>query len=587
MKILSIYYGHNATVGFSDNGEMVFLGSEERMKRAKNYWGFPFSAKDFVVEKFLNGDANNCDAVYVIDESLELFDFMSRHQFICAATDYRYKAAPKILSNYLKHKKESKSLLGFFKRKKKIKNIDRDAAINKLSQLIGVKREKIRLLNHHMAHAYAGCFFNINLNNEHLVFTLDGMGDGICASVNILKDGRLKVISTVDKRNSPGTLYAAVTAYLGMKPLEHEFKVMGLAPYAYSEQAERICAKFERALRLNEKGEFDSAFDMTECNYFLMEELLFERFDNIAGGLQLFTERLMCGWIKKWTNKTGIKSIVLGGGMFMNVKAAKRISEMDEVNSIFVVPSAGDESVVIGGCYYGNMLNGKVVKPINTLYLGRSFDDDFIAEYLEKEDIGDRYLIEKYDEDEMAVRVARLLAGGEIVARCCGREEWGARALGNRSILANPSDFETINIINQKIKSRDFWMPFTPSILDENFNDYIVNPKNIHALYMCITFDSTGRAKKELRAAIHPKDKTVRPQVVEERNNPGYYKIIKEFKKITGIGAVLNTSFNLHGEPNVSEPKDALHTLDNSDLNYLILGSYLLSKKVDGKDSSL
>jgi carbamoyltransferase len=160
-----------------------------------------------------------------------------------------------------------------------------------------------------------------------------------------------------------------------------------------------------------------------------------------------------------------------------------------------------------------------------------------------------------------------------------GRAEWGARALGNRSILANPSDFETIRIINEMIKNRDFWMPFTPSMLESEEKRYIVNPKGIPAPYMCVTFDSTPLAQKHLQAAMHPYDKTVRPQLVSKAWNPSYHATISAFKALTGIGAVLNTSFNLHGEPNVNSPQDAIHTLEHSGLRNLAIGHWMVQKK--------
>jgi carbamoyltransferase len=160
-----------------------------------------------------------------------------------------------------------------------------------------------------------------------------------------------------------------------------------------------------------------------------------------------------------------------------------------------------------------------------------------------------------------------------------GRAEWGARALGNRSILANPSHFDTVKVINEMIKNRDFWMPFTPSILDTDERRYVRNPRSIQATYMCITFDSTPLAEDHLAAAMHPYDKTLRPQVVIESWNPSYYKLIKAFKQLTGIGGVLNTSFNLHGEPNVNSPADAIHTLEQSGLKHLVINNILIQKQ--------
>ncbi|MDR1148194.1 MAG: hypothetical protein LBK66_06130, partial [Spirochaetaceae bacterium] len=306
-----------------------------------------------------------------------------------------------------------------------------------------------------------------------------------------------------------------------------------------------------------------------------------ERFDNIAGAIQLFAEELIINWINYWIEKTGITSVTLGGGVFMNVKAAKKVYEIPKLTELFVIPSSGDESLAIGGLYYGNSILNQKMKKIKSLYMGREFSDDYIKNYLET--VRERYEYEFLTEEEMAVCAARLLADNKIVARCAGREEWGARALGNRSIMCNAKYYKNIDVLNQYIKSRDFWMPFTPSILAEDVNEYIVNPRNMSAPYMCVSFDSTEKARDEIPAAIHPKDYTVRPQAVLKDWNPGYYKIISEFKKLTGCGAILNTSFNLHGEPNVGSPEDAIHTLDNSKLEYVILGSFLVRKTAGSK----
>lgn len=197
--------------------------------------------------------------------------------------------------------------------------------------------------------------------------------------------------------------------------------------------------------------------------------------------------------------------------------------------------------------------------------------------FFEKGKVSNKYKISKLDNIEF--NVTKLLSENETVARFYGKMEFGARSLGNRSILANPSDLSVIEEINAKIKIRDFWIPFTPSILEEDMDKYIYNYKNIFAPYMALIFNTTQLAQQHLKAAIHPRDKTVRPQCVVQNWNPEYYKLIKSFKKITGIGTVLNTSFNLHGEPNVCSPEDSIYTLDNSGIKYLAIGSYLIEKK--------
>ena len=176
-------------------------------------------------------------------------------------------------------------------------------------------------------------------------------------------------------------------------------------------------------------------------------------------------------------------------------------------------------------------------------------------------------------------KIAELLNLGEIVARFSGRMEWGARALGNRTILMDPRNRDGVRELNAFIKQRDFWMPFAPSVLAERQHDYLINPKNIKAPYMIMAFETTEKGKKELIAALHPYDFTARPQIVDANFNVGYHEVIKEFEKLTGVGAVLNTSFNLHGEPIVCTPKDAISVFERSGLKFLALGDYLLSKK--------
>jgi carbamoyltransferase len=286
---------------------------------------------------------------------------------------------------------------------------------------------------------------------------------------------------------------------------------------------------------------------------------------------------MMTKWIKIWINKTGVSDICLGGGVMMNVKAVKKVYEMSEVGSIFVCPSCGDESLPIGGLFYGNQILKQSVKKITNLYLGSQNSDDEIENYLKT--VSDRYSFEKLSNEEAAQRAAKLLSEDKVIARCAGREEWGARALGNRSILCNAKHFKNIDILNQYIKDRDFWMPFTPSILKEDIDLYIENPRNINAPYMCITFESTELARKNIPAALHPYDKTIRPQAVDKEWNPQYHALLTEFKKLTGISGILNTSFNLHGEPVVSNFVDVIHTMDNSKLKYALINNFLVEKK--------
>ena len=435
-------------------------------------------------------------------------------------------------------------------------------------------------MGHHLLHAFSPCF---NLNKKTIIFTSDGEGSGLCATVNIYDGKDLKVIARTHKNDSLACLYAISTIYLGMKPLEHEFKVMGLAPYAKKDKVEETYLKLKELFHIDENLIFHCKYNSPFIDYYFNKELRFVRFDTFAGAVQKLVEELNIEWIEKAIKKTGIKDVALSGGLFMNIKAAQRISELNCVDSLFVMPSCGDESNAIGACLYGHKKyceeNNLELKPepITDLYLGPKYGDDYIEKYIKREKLQENYIIKK--SSNINKEIAKLLAKGEIVARCSGRSEWGARALGNRSILANPKHPDTIRVLNETIKDRDFWMPFTPSILDKFANKYLVNPKKVYAPYMNITFNSTKKAQQKMPAAIHPYDLTVRPQVVYKSWNPDYYEVIEEFSKLTDTGAILNTSFNLHGEPNVLTPEDAVHTVKNSSLRYLAMNNYLFEKK--------
>ena len=266
----------------------------------------------------------------------------------------------------------------------------------------------------------------------------------------------------------------------------------------------------------------------------------------------------------------------------MNVKVNKKVGELAQVKRAFFMPSAGDESTPIGACYLGYIRACEEqkltpsIKPLKNLYLGPSFTDDEIERFLKKGKYFDKYNIE-YKKD-IEKDIAMLLYDNKVVARMAGRMEWGARSLGNRAILANPQNDKVIMVINEQLKDRDFWMPFAPTILAERMSDYCIDPKNIEAPYMATSFDSTSRAQQELKADLHPYDFTLRPQVLYADWNREYYKDKKEFEKLTGIGGLLNTSFNLHGRPIVLGPKEAMHAFENSGLEYMALEHFLISK---------
>jgi len=583
-RVLGIHYGHNATVGVLEDGKMVFVQSEERINRMKNSYGIPIETINYVKDKY-----KNFDYIVINGEKPYLFDAFKKHNFVSIRPiDNFNKSRPLNLKNFLKFllflkNRKIFNTLYFINQKIYLKRTGSQKLYKEMilyfSKIFNFLPSQIITLNHHLAHSFSTFF---NLKDNTLIFTLDGGGDDICATVSIYHNNQLKLLSSINDNNSIGLLWATLAGFMGMKPLEDEYKVMGLAPYAKIDKARQVADLFSQILFLDKEGNFRSKFSLAPSHLFYWQKFLYERFDNLAAGIQLFTEEIICNWIKYWINKTAIHDIALAGGLFMNVKLNQKISELKEVENIFIMPSAGDESSVFGCCFYGykkyceeNNLPFNP-QPFTHLYLGFDYSNEDIKKTIEDLKLNSKYKVKFYEDIEK--EVANLLAQNEIVARFSGAMEFGARALGNRSILSNPSNYDNVRIINEMIKQRDFWMPFACSILEEDQYEYIENPKNIYAPYMIITFNTTEKGKKELKAGIHPYDFTIRPQVVRKEWNPKYHYLISEFKKLTGIGGVLNTFFNLHGEPLVCSPEDAISTFERSGLKHLALGNYLISK---------
>jgi carbamoyltransferase len=316
-----------------------------------------------------------------------------------------------------------------------------------------------------------------------------------------------------------------------MKPDEHEYKVMGLAPYAASANVERTFALL-KPLVWRSGLEFDSLVPDQAYYYYVKEHLEGQRFDWVAGAVQLLTERLLGEWAAEAIRQTGIRNVVLSGGIFHNVKANMCIGLLPEVETLAICPSPGDESTAIGAAYWGyeqECLNRNIPfepQPIENLYLGPEYNQAEIEHSIERfRRQGLVCSVEQFERIEG--HIAELLVEGHVVARFDGRMEFGARALGNRSLLAHPTDPRVIDLLNHQIKNRDFWMPFAGTILSERQHDYVDNPKCLPAPYMVLAFDTTPRAQREMAAAMHSADHTMRPQILDEATNPGYYERVE------------------------------------------------------------
>jgi carbamoyltransferase len=448
---------------------------------------------------------------------------------------------------------------------------------------LGFRPERIRSYEHHECHA-ATAFYGWGRHDAPvLIVTCDGAGDELCATVSVGQDGRIERRFSVDWSHSFGVLYAVVTYMTGMVPNEHEYKLMGMAPYASPSASERVknklLALFEwdgggRPVWRRAAGVPHMALVQRRLERVFFEE----RFDAVMGGVQLFTEAMLAEFVRRAIATTGIRRVACAGGVFMNVKANKVLMEMAEVEELFVFPSCGDETTAIGAAWlaYAARHGGAQVPPLGSFYLGPEWSEAGLREALGPLAASGRITLEKPANINDAV--VDCLARGKVVGRFAGREEFGARSLGNRAIIADPRNAEVIQVINAMVKSRDFWMPFASSVLAEAADDYLVNPKRVPAPHMILSFDTTPRGAEELRAGIHPYDRTCRPQVVTRAANPDYWDLIDRFRQKTGVGGVLNTSLNLHGLPLVHRPEDAIEVMEKSGLRILAMGPFLVTK---------
>ena len=571
---IGLSIGHNATAALLRDGKVLACVSEERFNRIKNYAGFPERALRHFLEDYRIAPE---DIARVTTNFLYLPPQLLPERAGAVSPAYLARELLRAVGCRVRPiARLEESLYRSYMRTFGRRFAFRQRA--RIARFLGVEAEKVVSCDHHEAHAYSAYFGSPFRGRDALILTLDGEGDFHAATVSVARGERIERIAATPMSASLGVLYSALTRYLGMTPLEHEYKIMGLAPYAQEKYFRGLYAEVRSLIRLDPARplNFASAFDLHRAESWMQKHLRRIRFDVIAGAFQKATEDLIAEWALSCVRATGIRRVCCAGGVFMNVKANKRILELDGVDELFIFPSSGDESTPIGAAYSWHCRDGGgEIAPIEDIYWGPGCTEAEIERELAGLPPG-RYRVER--PSSISAEIARLLAAGRIVAVLQGRMEFGARALGNRSILADPSDRTVVERINQAIKGRDFWMPFAATVLEERAGDYIVNPKGHYAPYMIQSFDTTARARTSLAAAIHPYDKTLRPQVLRKEWNPRYHAIISEFEKLRGIGAVLNTSFNLHGYPIVMTAADALQVLADSGLEHLALGDKLVSK---------
>ena len=592
MIILGVHDGHNASAALMIDGKVVSSASEERFTRLKNDLCHPAKAIDYVLQA-ANVAPEQIDMVALATKNTDPIGVKIKRETSFKIGDYitemHHYWKPKLYENasidywqfaqqhFRVDSNHSPYNLDFLNHtpKEGWATAFNEQRIGLAADQLQIPKSKIRLIDHHTGHAYYAYMASPRDDNQRAaIVTADSWGDDCNATISVAESGRIREINRTPMCNL-ARIYRWMTLLLGMKPNEHEYKVMGLAPYARDYVREPAYRIFKETLVVDGL-DFRWKEKPTDMYFYFKERFEGVRFDGIAAGLQLWLEEMVCEWVTNIMNHTGAEVLYYSGGLSLNVKANKSIAELPAVKDFHIPPSGGDESLSMGAAYYLGVELGEKPVPLTNAYLGYEPSESEAVKAAETfREHKDYQVIDNPNEELLA----ELLAQGTVLARCVGRMEFGARALGNRSILCDPSKAENLNLINQKIKFRDFWMPFTPSILKERAQDYLVNPKQLEASYMTLAFDSTPLARKEIRAAIHPADFTVRPQLVSRELNPGYYNLIKAFEKRTGIGALLNTSLNLHGDPIVCNVADAIKTLVESGLDGLILPGVLILRR--------
>lgn len=431
----------------------------------------------------------------------------------------------------------------------------------------------VKYYDHHYCHA-ASAYYTSNYDKA-LVVTLDGGGDGLSGSVYQGEYGRLTLLSVVDSFNSLGNFYSYITHLCGFKAESHEGKITGLAAlgkptyigilrkfvdYAEPGQIQYTVPMYHRSALKQIAASLPANFDKAD----------------LAASVQLLLEEIGIQFIQYWLRKTGLRSIAVAGGVFSNVKFNQRVHELEEVDNFFVHPAMDDSGLAVGGAFVALAEQpakdpARLLQRLKNVYFGTSYTDDEIRKAI------DSFGFEATYQPNITDVIARLLAEGRVVARFTGRMEYGPRALGHRSILYQTSDPSINDWLNVRLRRTEF-MPFAPATLQEYADECFEGLDGVRdaARYMTITFNCTEKMRLQSPGVVHV-DGTARPQILDPETAPDLYAIALAYCKLTGIPSLINTSFNMHGEPIVCTPEDALRSFEQGKLDYLAIGNWLVA----------
>jgi carbamoyltransferase len=603
MKVLGISpLDKESTVTLVEDGVITYAAAEERFTRAKQQDGFPWRAVDSalkatgtaaeeidrVVYPFLSWEdetrlfrRNLADEREFLDDAgvtataADLRDAERRipanrppvpglnksdekmDKGLLKTLAYRVLANEGVVSRNVAKRgsdKWGKEAAAFHRRWQE----DLESALSEMG--LG---ERLKRVEHHSAHA-ANAYFNSGFD-EALIVTLDGYGSGLAGSVAVGRGGHIQRINCVEYPHSLGTFYETVTSALGFKASRHEGKIVGLAAYGDP----RVLGPIVR----RRFHEVDGGFRIVESNNLFFARMLAAEFPKIdvAAAYQNVLEQVATTYVSHFVKKTRLRKVVLSGGVVANVKLNQRIREIAGVDGVFVHPNMGDGGAGTGAALLEFTGEPALAARFKDVFFGPSFTEAEIADALARAQLPFTHY------SAIEPKIAMLIAAGKVVARFDGRMEYGPRALGNRSILYHAKEPAVNQWLNQRLGRTEF-MPFAPATLASKRHECYLNVSGCEyaAEFMTLTFDCTESMKRDSPAAVHV-DGTARPQLVTEQSNPQFHRILTEYHNLTGIPTVINTSFNMHEEPIVCTPDDAIRAFLQGNLDYLAIGPFLVA----------
>lgn len=559
---ISCFY-HDAAAALLVDGKIVAAAEEERFSRKKHDSSFPTQAIEFCLKQ-AGLNINQIDYVVFYDKPFLKFERI---------VETYIKNWPKGLISFIKAMRE------WFKQKLWVEYV--------LAKKLGFKG-KLFFTEHHYAHAasayYASPF------DDALVVTMDGVGEWETTTFGCAKNNQLKLTKAIHFPHSLGLLYSAVTGYLGFKVNSEEYKVMGLAAYG---DPEKYYACFKKLINVLEDGSFALNMRYFAYEYGLVmttkdfdelfehasrtnKDALEQKHKDIAAALQRVINEIVFKIVQYANSLHPSKNLCLAGGVALNSVTNGKILASGIFENIYVFPASGDAGGAVGAAcylYFDVLKNKKQGSVMQDAFLGPEFSDLEIREALLEAGFNSAFVVKMLSEDNLLKEAARLIAGDHVLGWFQGRMEFGPRALGNRSILADPRNCDNWQRVNLKIKFRESFRPFAPTVLDD-YAEELFDLKNKESPFMLFVVPVRN---KSIPAVTHV-DGSARVQTVKLEQNRIFYNLIKEFYELTGCPAVINTSFNVSEEPIVCTPKQALECFKKTEIDDLVLGHYLISK---------